>query len=623
MQHYDEIVRDSLIDPEAFWLKAGEEIDWTRPPTRAVDLSNPPFYRWFPDGELNVCHNALDRHVTNGRGENIAIVHDSPVTDSVTKYTYRQLLDTVTRFAGVLTNGGVRQGDRVVIYMPMIPEAIVAMLACARIGAIHSVVFGGFAPAELASRIDDAKPTAVIFASCGIEGDRVIEYKPLVDRALTLADHAPPIRIVYQRAEAAAYLGPDEIDWATAISTADPVPAVAIPSTDPLYILYTSGTTGQPKGIVRDGGGYAVALLWAMRNIFGIGPSDTIFTASDIGWIVGHSFIAYGPLLAGATTVLHEGKPVGTPDAGQFWRVAARHHAKVLFTAPTAVRAIRRLDPKGQLSKDHDLTALRAVFLAGERLDTDTYQWLKQLLEVPIVDNWWQTETGWPICANPIGLTELPFKPGSPTKPLPGWDVRIVDEVGQPAELGSEGAIVIKLPMPPGSCTTLWNADERFRSVYLNDFDGYYSTGDSGRIDEDGYLFVAGRTDDVINVAGHRLAAGRLEEVLAQHPAVAECAVIGVPDALKGQVPRAFVVLHQGTSIDEQTLQAQLCHAVRDQVGPIATLDTVTIVTAMPKTRSGKILRKTMRSIAEGRDTAVPATIEDPSVLHHLLEVLR
>ncbi len=620
---YDDVHRASQDDPEAFWLAAAGAIDWTAPPTRALDAANPPFHRWFPDAELNVCHNAVDRHVAAGRGAQPAIVHDSPVTGSVRRITYAELQDEVARFAGVLAGLGVGQGDRVVVYLPMIPEAAVAMLACARLGAVHSVVFGGFAPKELAARIDDATPTVVVTASCGIEVARVIEYKPLLDAALDLATHRPAHCVVLQRPQATATLGERDVDWAAAVATAVPHDCVPVRATDPLYILYTSGTTGKPKGVVRDGGGYAVALAWTMPNVFAVGPGETMFTASDVGWVVGHSYIVYGPLLVGATSVLYEGKPVGTPDAGQFWRVVQDHRVRSLFTAPTAFRAIRKEDPDGTLLARYDISSLRQLFLAGERLDPETHRWAGERLGVPVIDNWWQTETGWPIVANPTGIELLPVKPGSPTRPMPGWEVRVLDPAGRPVPPGVDGAIVLGLPLPPGALPTLWNDDERFVASYLSAFPGYYLTGDGGHIDEDGYVFVMGRTDDVINVAGHRLSTGGLEEVLAAHPDVAECAVIGVADGLKGQVPRGFVVLKAGVERDEDELAAELVQLVREQIGAVASLREVAVVPALPKTRSGKILRRTMRGIADGVDEPVPGTIENVAVLDALRPILR
>ncbi|WP_028924579.1 propionyl-CoA synthetase [Pseudonocardia acaciae] len=630
MSGYRDAFRTSIDDPERFWgfeHGAASAIDWHRPPTRALDSSNPPFYRWYPDGELNTCHNALDRHVEAGHGERTALIYDSPVTGTRRSYSYAGLRDEVARFAGVLAGLGVTKGDRVVIYMPMVPEAAIAMLACARIGAVHSVVFGGFAAPELAVRIDDAAPKVIVSASCGIEVKRTVEYKPLLDRAIELANHKPERCVILQRPQAPAAMGERDVDWASALDKATPADCVPVAATDPLYILYTSGTTGKPKGVVRDNGGHAVALRWSMANIYDVGPGEVMFTASDVGWVVGHSYIVYAPLLTGATTVLYEGKPVGTPDAGQFWRVIAEHGVKAMFTAPTAFRAIKKEDPKGALLGSYDLSGFEYLFLAGERLDPETLRWAQDLLRVPVIDHWWQTETGWPIAANLMGLEPLPVKPGSPTVPVPGWDVAVLEPSGSPAAPDTDGAIVIKLPMPPGSLPTLWNDDQRFVASYLSAFDGYYLTGDGGHLDADGYVFVMGRTDDVINVAGHRLSTGTMEEVLASHPSVAECAVIGVADQLKGQVPRGFVVLKAGVSADESELSAELIGMVRDQVGAVASFKEVAVVPALPKTRSGKILRKTMRGIADGpnggRDEPVPSTIDDASVLDALRPILR
>jgi propionyl-CoA synthetase len=620
---YEDIFRSSTADSEAFWLGAADAIDWLVAPTTALDASRPPFYRWFPDGELNVCHNALDRHVDAGRGAQAALIYDSPVTDTQRTYTYAQLRDEVARFAGVLVGLGVGHGDRVVIYMPMIPEAAVAMLACARIGAVHSVVFGGFAPRELAIRIDDAAPKVIVSASCGIEGKRVIEYKPLLDSAIELASYKPQRCVILQRPQARASLGATDIDWVAATGAATPADCVAVKATDPLYILYTSGTTARPKGVVRDSGGHAVALRWSMPNVYDVNAGETMFTASDVGWVVGHSYIVYAPLLVGATTVLYEGKPVGTPDAGQFWRVVAEHGVKTMFTAPTAFRAIKKEDPNGEFTARYDLSTLKYLFLAGERLDPETHRWATDLLGIPVIDHWWQTETGWPIVANPAGIELLPIKPGSPTRPLPGWDVQVLDASGSPVGADTEGALVVTNPMPPGSLVTLWRDDERFVQSYMTAYEGYYLTGDGGRIDNDGYVFVMGRTDDVINVAGHRLSTGGMEEVLASHPDVAECAVIGVADPMKGQVPRGFVVLKAGVERDRAKIAAELVQMVRDQIGAIAALKDVAVVAALPKTRSGKILRKTMRGIADGADEPIPSTIDDASVLDALRPVLR
>jgi len=620
---YRDEFRRSLDDPEGFWADAATAVDWSRPPTRVLDASSPPLYRWFPDAELNTCFNAVDRHVSAGRANQLALVYDSPVTGTVQRMTYAELRDEVARAAGALRALGVEKGDRVVVYLPMIPEAVVAMLACARLGAIHSVVFGGFAPAELASRISDARPRVVVTASCGIEGARVIPYKPLLDRAIELAGHAPEHCLVVQRpqVEAALTAGRD-LDWASAVAAATPTDCVPVQATDPLYILYTSGTTGRPKGVVRDNGGHAVALRWSMAAVYGVSPGDVFWAASDVGWVVGHSYIVYAPLLTGCTTILYEGKPVGTPDAGAFWRVTAEHGVEVLFTAPTAFRAIRKEDPTGELLRKHDLSRLRALFLAGERLDPETYRWAADLLRIPVVDHWWQTETGWPVAANPLGLEALPVKPGSPTVPMPGYDVRVLDGSGERVPPGTDAAIAIRLPLPPGTLPTLWRDDERYVSSYLSRYPGHYLTGDGGHVDEDGYLFVMGRIDDVINVAGHRLSTGAMEEVLAAHPAVAECAVIGVADPLKGQVPRGFVVLKAGVEAAPETVAAELVQQVRDSIGAVAALRRVDVVKALPKTRSGKILRASMRAIADGQDAPVPSTIEDPGVLDALRPVL-
>ncbi|HEY0690188.1 MAG TPA: propionyl-CoA synthetase [Kribbella sp.] len=622
MGAYEESYRRSLTDPDGFWLEAATAIDWTRPPTRGLDDSAAPLYRWFPDGELNTSYNALDRHLEAGNGERTALIYDSPVTGTGRSLTYRELRDEVAVFAGALRSLGVGKGDRVIVYMPMITEAVVTMLACARLGAVHSVVFGGFAPKELAARIDDATPKVVVAASCGIEPARVIEYKPIIDAALEQSTHQPDSVVVLQRDAAPAKLGESDLDWADLVSGAEAIDPVPVAATDPLYILYTSGTTGKPKGVVRDNGGHAVALAWSMRAVYDIGAGDVWWTASDVGWVVGHSYIVYAPLLVGATTVLYEGKPVGTPDAGAFWRMISEHHAKALFTAPTALRAIKKVDPEATELSKYDLSGFRTLFLAGERLDPETYHWAHELLGVPVVDHWWQTETGWPIAANPRGLEPLPVKPGSATVPLPGWNVQVLDQTGSQQPAGEEGAIAIRLPLPPGALPTLWGDDQRYIDAYLSRYDGYYLTGDSGYIDADGYLYVMGRMDDVINVAGHRLSTGTMEAVLAAHPAVAECAVIGVHDALKGQLPRGFVVLKAGARIDEQTLRDELVAAVRRDIGPVAGFRQVSVVEALPKTRSGKILRKTMRGIADGRDEPVPSTIEDVAVLDALRPIL-
>ena len=622
MSRYRDLHRASLADPAQFWADAAREVTWIRPPRQVLDDSRPPFYRWFPDAELNTCANALDRHVEAGRGDQAALIYDSPVTATQRTFTYAELLDVTSRFAGALRELGVEKGDRIVIYMPMIPEALIAMLACARIGAVHSVVFGGFAAQELAARIDDARPAVVVSASCGIEPTRVVQYKPMLDAAIDASTHPPRRCVIVQRDRLRCKLvdGRDH-DWDTLIADAEPTPAVPVAATDPLYILYTSGTTGKPKGIVRDNGGHAVALLWSMRNIYHVGPGDVFWAASDVGWVVGHSYIVYGPLLAGATTVLYEGKPVGTPDAGAFWRVIAEHGVNVLFTAPTAFRAIRKEDPLGAWLSRYNRASLRSLFLAGERLDPGTYHWASQKLDIPVIDHWWQTETGWAIAANPLGIEALPTKLGSPGVAMPGYDVAILHPDGSGCRRGEEGAICLSLPLPPGTFPTLWQDDARFQSSYLCEHPGYYLTGDGGFLDEDGYLFVMGRIDDVINVAGHRLSTGAIEEVLASHPAVAECAVIGVSDEIRGQIPRGLVVLQAGASPDG--LEAELIELVRNKIGAVACLKRVDIVAALPKTRSGKILRKTMRAIAHGQNEQPPSTIEDPDVLHQLRPVLR
>lgn len=612
----------SLTDAEAFWLAQSADIDWYSKPTRGLDRSNAPIYRWFPDGELNTCYNMLDRHVAQGRGEQPALIWDSPVTGSTRQYTYSQLLDEVSTFAGGLARLGVGKGDRVLIYMPMVPEAVIATLATARIGAVHTIVFGGFAPKELAARIDDATPKVIVAASCGIEPSRVVEYMPIVNDALGMADFAPEKVVTMQRDSAPAELGAGDVDWHEVMSTAESVEPVAVASTDPLYILYTSGTTGKPKGVVRDNGGHAVALAYSMRAVYDVGPGDVWWTASDIGWVVGHSYIIYAPLLIGATTVMYEGKPIGTPDAGAFWRVISDYGVSALFTAPTALRSIRRMDPAGEQMARYNLGSLKTLFMAGERLDPDTYHWASEHLGVPVVDHWWQTETGWPVAANPMGLEQFALKPGSATLPVPGWDVCVLDPEGDVLPAGQNGSIAIRLPMPPGALSTLWNDDQRFVNDYLTRYEGYYLTGDGGYLDEDGYVFVMGRTDDVINVAGHRLSTGTIEEVVGAHPAVAECAVIGIHDDVKGQIPLALVVLNDGADIGEEQLRDELITAVRRDVGPVAAFKDIAIVSALPKTRSGKILRRTMRGMAGGKDEPVPSTIEDSSVLEPLRTVI-
>ena len=621
---YADVHARSLSDPDSFWAEAAEAIHWTKRWERVLDDSNPPSYRWFTGGELNTCYNALDLHIENGRGDQRALIHDSPITGSKRTYTYSELRDEVARFAGVLAGIGVGKGDRVIVYMPMVPEAIIAMLACGRLGAVHSVVFGGFAANELAVRIDDATPAAIVSASCGIEPGRVVHYKPLLDGAIDLATHKPSACVVLQRDTAPCELveGRD-IDWTEAMAGAEPHDCVPVAATDPLYILYTSGTTGQPKGVVRDNGGHAVALKWTMKHIYGVEPGEVYWAASDVGWVVGHSYICYAPLLNGNTTIVYEGKPVGTPDAGAFWRVISEHGVSVLFTAPTAFRAIRQQDPDGALIADYDLSRFRTLFLAGERLDPDTLRWAEAKLGVPVIDHWWQTETGWSICANCIGIEALPVKEGSPAMAAPGMDVQAVDDTCTPVPPGDIGALVVKLPLPPGCLPTLWNAEQRFREAYLEEFPGYYKTGDAGFIDEDGYVFVMTRTDDVINVAGHRLSTGAMEEVLASHPDVAECAVIGVADALKGQLPLGFLVLSAGVERSSEEVCGEVVQLVRKQIGPVAAFKTAAIVPRLPKTRSGKILRGTMQKIADNEEWRMPATIDDPAILDEIADALR
>ena len=621
---YDDIYARSLADPEAFWAEAAEDIHWERRWDRVLDDSRAPFYRWFPGAVTNTCYNALDRHVEGGRAEQLALIYDSPITGVIEKFTYRELLDRVARVAGVLAGAGVGKGDRVLVYLPMVPEAVVAMLACARLGAVHSVVFGGFAAAELAVRIDDATPKVVLSASCGIEPNRVVAYKPLLDEAIDIATHKPDHCVIVQRPQLEATLveGRD-LDWAEAEAAAEPHPCTWVEATDPLYILYTSGTTGQPKGIVRDNGGHLVALNWSMRNVYGVEPGEVYWAASDVGWVVGHSYIVYAPLIHGNTTVLFEGKPVGTPDAAVYWRVIAEHDVKVLFTAPTAFRAIKREDPSGELIRPEEIAGLRALFLAGERADPDTVQWAEDHLGVPVIDHWWQTETGWPMCSNPMGIELLPVKHGSPTKAVPGWDIRVLDEAHNEVAAGDIGALVAKLPLPPGSLPTLWQAEERYREAYLEEFPGYYKTGDAGYIDEDGYIYVMTRTDDVINVAGHRLSTGQMEEVLAAHPDVAECAVVGVADSLKGQTPLGLLVLNAGVERDHAAIQGEAVRLVRDQIGPVASFKTAIVVGRLPKTRSGKILRGTVQKIADSEEYSVPPTIDDPAILPEIEVALR
>jgi propionyl-CoA synthetase len=622
-KRYDAIYAQSLKDPEDFWAEAAEALDWDRSWDRVLDASNKPFYRWFAGAACNTCHNALDRHVDGGRADQPALIYDSPITGAKRRYTFRELRDAVATFAGALAGMGVSKGDRVIIYMPMVPEAVIAMLAVARLGAIHSVVFGGFAPNELAVRIDDAQPKVIVSASCGIEPGRVVAYKPLLDGAIELARHKPDRCIIVQREAETATLTPGrDVDWQDAVAGARPHGCVSVEATDPLYILYTSGTTGQPKGIVRDHGGHMVALNWSMKNIYGVEPGEVYWAASDVGWVVGHSYIVYAPLLHGNTTILFEGKPVGTPDAGVFWRVIAEHDVKALFTAPTAFRAIKQQDPDGALIGGYDLSGFRTLFLAGERADPDTLQWAEKRLGVPVIDHWWQTETGWAICANPVGIERLPVRYGSPTKPMPGWALDVLDEHGEKAAPGAIGALAARLPLPPGSAPTLWHAQQRFVDAYLADFPGYYKTGDAGYIDEDGYVYVMTRTDDVINVAGHRLSTGAMEEVLADHPDVAECAVIGVADQLKGQVPVGFLVLNAGCERPHDEIVAETVKMVRDRIGPVAAFKTAMVVKRLPKTRSGKILRGTMQKIADHEEWKMPATIDDPAILGEITDVL-
>lgn len=620
---YQEIYNRSLQDPEGFWGEAAEGLHWYKEWDEVLDQSTPPFYRWFKGGVTNTCYNALDRHIEEGRGAQAALIYDSPVTQSQKKFTYNQLREEVAKLAGVLAGLGVVKGDRVIIYMPMIPEAVMSMLACARIGAIHSVVFGGFASNELATRVDDAKPKAIISASCGIEGAKVIPYKPLLDEALDIAAHKPSACLIVQRPQVTAALqaGRDH-DFSVLMSEAVPKDCVPVEATDPLYILYTSGTTGVPKGIVRDNGGHMVALKWSMKNIYNVEPGEVFWAASDVGWVVGHSYIVYGPLLNGSTTVLYEGKPVGTPDPGAFWRVCAEHGVSVLFTAPTAIRAIKREDPHAEHLKRYDISRLRTLFLAGERCDPDTLVWSMDKLGIPAIDHWWQTETGWPISANCLGIEMAEIRPGSATKPVPGYNVQILDASGEEKERSEIGNVVIKLPMPPGCLPTLWQNDTRYVNSYLSMYDGYYLTGDAGYIDEDGYLWIMSRIDDIINVAGHRLSTGAMEEVLASHPDVAECAVFGVKDQLKGELPMGMVVLKAGVTRSKEEIVPELVRLVREKIGPVAAFKLATVVKRLPKTRSGKILRGTIKKIADGEIYKMPATIDDPTILEEIREDL-
>ncbi len=621
---YAETYAAWAADPEGWWMRAARAIDWVRPPSRALWAGRAPFYEWFADAEVNGCWNAVDRHVRAGRGSQTAVIHDSPVTGTIRRISYAELQERVARLAGALAARGVGVGDRVVIYMPMVPEALEAMLACARLGAIHSVVFGGFAAPELAARIDDATPKAIIAASCGIEPGRIVHYKPLLDAALAQARHRPAFCVIFQREQEVARLTPGrDLDWHAFQFGAAPAPCVPVAGNHPAYILYTSGTTGQPKGVVRPTAGHLVALNWTMGAVYGMKPGEVFWAASDVGWVVGHSYICYGPLIHGNTTVMYEGKPVGTPDAAAFWRVIEAHRVACLFTAPTAFRAIKREDPGGALVRHHDLSSLRALFLAGERADPDTIRWAEAQLGVPVIDHWWQTETGWAIAANPLGLGLLPVRVGSPGVPMPGYDVQVLDEGGHPLPPGQLGAVAVRLPLPPGTLPTLWNAEARFRKGYLDHFPGFYETGDAGYRDEDGYLYIMARTDDVINVAGHRLSTGAMEEVLASHPDVAECAVIGVADPLKGQVPLGFLCLNKGCARDHAEIAAEAVRLVRDRIGPVADFKRAAVVERLPKTRSGKILRSTMAKIADGEPWKMPATIDDPAILDEIGAALR
>ena len=620
---YDEAFEKSIKDPDSFWAEAAEDCHWYKKWDKVLDDSNKPFYRWFTGGEINTCYNALDFHIENGLGDQDALIFDSPVTNTIKKYTYNELRDEVAKFAGALASLGVQKGDRILIYMPMIAESAISMLACARLGAVHSVVFGGFAANELAVRIDDAKPKVIVSASCGIEVAKVIAYKPLLDQAIDMSSSKPEKCIVLQRPmEKASMVAGRDLDWNDVMEDAKPHDCVPVAATDPLYILYTSGTTGVPKGVVRDNGGHVVALKWSMKNVYNVDKGDVYWAASDVGWVVGHSYIVYGPLFKGCTTILFEGKPVGTPDAGVFWRVISEHKVKTMFTAPTAFRAIKREDPKAELMKKYDLSNFKALFLAGERLDPDTLKWAENNIGCPVIDHWWQTETGWAICANCLGIHQFPVKEGSPTKPAPGWDVKVVDPNNKLVKAGEIGALVVKLHLPPGTLPTLWNNDEAYIKAYLEEFPGYYKTADAGFIDEDGYVFVMARTDDIINVAGHRLSTGGMEEVLSDHPDVAECAVLGVEDKLKGQTPIGFLVLNSGVDRGHDEIIKEVVQMVRDRIGPVASFKTATVVKRLPKTRSGKILRGTIQKIADNKEWKLPATIDDPATLDEMEEAL-
>jgi propionyl-CoA synthetase len=622
-QDYQQLYLQAANSPETFWQQQAAKLNWYKVPQQILQQKDAAHYQWFSDGVLNTAYLALDSQVEQGRGEQTALIYDSPVTNSQQRFSYRELRDEVARFAGVLKALGVQKGDRVVIYMPMIPQAAIAMLAVARLGAVHSVVFGGFSAHELALRIDDAKPKVVLSASCGIEISKVIAYKPLLDDAIHKAQHKPAHCVIYQRPQLEAELQAGrDLEWQHALSKAEPAACVPVKATDPLYVLYTSGTTGKPKGVVRDNGGHAVALNYSMQAVYNAKPGDVFWAASDVGWVVGHSYIVYAPLIAGCTTVLYEGKPVFTPDAGAFWRVCAEHEVNILFAAPTAFRAIRKEDPEAALQQ-YDLSALRTIFMAGERLDPATYQWVVDKLQKPVIDHWWQTETGWPIAANPAGIGLLAAKPGSSTVPVPGFNVQILDEAGQPVKANEQGYIALKLPLPPGCLTTIWGNDARFVDGYLATFPGYYASGDGGYIDEDGYLFVMGRTDDVINVAGHRLSTGEMEQIVASHPAIAECCVIGIPEPIKGQQPMALVLIKNGVEVDETILEAELVAMVREEIGALACFKKALIVKRLPKTRSGKILRKLLRQIADGSQYSVPSTIDDPASLPEIAQLMQ
>ena len=620
---YQQSYQQSIATPESFWQQQAAKLNWYKAPHAILQQQDSHHYQWFSDGVLNTAYLALDSHIEQGRGEQTALIYDSPVTNTQQHFSYRQLRDEVAQFAGVLKALGVSKGDRVVIYMPMIPQAAIAMLAVARLGAVHSVVFGGFSAHELAMRIDDAKPKVVVSASCGIEISKIIAYKPLLDDAINKAQHKPEYCVIYQRPQQLADMQSGrDLDWQQAMLKAEPAGCVPVKATDPLYVLYTSGTTGKPKGVVRDNGGHAVALNYSMQAVYNAKPGDVFWAASDVGWVVGHSYIVYAPLIAGCTSILYEGKPVFTPDAGAFWRVCAQHQVNILFAAPTAFRAIRKEDPEAALQQ-YDLSALRTIFMAGERLDPATYQWVVDKLQKPVIDHWWQTETGWPIAANPAGLELMPAKPGSSTLPVPGFNVHIIDEAGQPVKANEQGYIALKLPLPPGCLTTIWGNDERFIDGYLASFPGYYASGDGGYIDEDGYLFVMGRTDDVINVAGHRLSTGEMEQIVASHPAIAECCVIGIPEPIKGQQPLALVLIKNGIDVDETILEAELVAMVREEIGALACFKKAVIVKRLPKTRSGKILRKLLRQIADGSQYSVPSTIDDPASLPEIAELMQ